>query len=48
VLVVVEGFASSLQKPRQVQNNLKFIYALVNHDALLYASKTCQIQWAFT
>jgi hypothetical protein len=55
VFVVVEGFASNLQKPREVQNNLKFIYASVNHDALLYANKTCQylkrlsqVQWAFT
>jgi hypothetical protein len=35
VLVVIQGFAFDLQ------NNLKLIYALVNHDALLYANKTC-------
>jgi hypothetical protein len=42
VLVVIQGFASDFQKPTQVQNNLKLIYALVNHDALLYANKTWQ------
>jgi hypothetical protein len=55
VLGVVQGFASSLQKPKQVQNNLKPIYALVNHDVFLYVNKTwqylqrlSQVQWAFT